>query len=331
MQNVFRGVKQDFLFSSRVIFLFTLLGFGDLVVAHAGTPANTLIQNFATVDFVSSGVPQSTVSNTSSFRVDELIAFTLTSNNPSGVTVQSPQTNAVLSYTLTNEGNGTEDFQASITQSLSDDFDPTSSQIYLDANSNSTYEDGVDVQYTPTVNDPVLAAGGSLTLFIVSSIQAALSGNTSAELNLNVTSKTGAGPAGTPYNGLGEGGVDALMGLQGGTLSVAAEYIVNAATITKSVSVLDPNGGTAPIQNAILTYTLSFNVAGTGNITSVVIGDVIPAGTTYVANSLRLNALPLTDAADADAGVFNGTAVQVSLGTVAAPTTRTVTFQVRIQ
>ena len=37
-----------------------------------------------------------------------------------------------------------------------------------------------------------------------------------------------------------------------------------------------------------------------------------------------------TDAADADSGSFNGTGISVGLGTVAAGTTRTVTFKVKI-
>jgi hypothetical protein len=58
--------------------------------------------------------------------------------------------------------------------------------------------------------------------------------------------------------------------------------------------------------------------------------DPVPAGTTYVAGSMRLNAAGLSDAVDADAGRFTGTGVQVDLGTLVAPATRAVTFRATI-
>jgi hypothetical protein len=71
-------------------------------------------------------------------------------------------------------------------------------------------------------------------------------------------------------------------------------------------------------------------VGGTGSADNGLISDPIPVNTTYVAGSLTLNGSPLTDNADADAGRFTGTAIEVSLGTLAAPTTQTVTLQVLI-
>ncbi len=335
MQNVTRGLKWVSHFFNRGIFLITLVGIGEIVFlphAYSATPANTLIENFATVDFTMNSVSESVVSNTTSFRVDEIISFSLVSNNPSGVLVQSPESNAVLSYTLSNQGNGDESFSISISQSVSDDFDPSTSAIYLDSNGNGIYDDGVDTLYSPTVNDPLVAMNDTLVLFVLSSIQASLNPADESEINLTATSKTGAGPSGTAYNGQGDGGVDALMGLQGGAITALGKFIVGSASasLVKSQSILDPNGDNFPIQNAIITYTLELNVTGSGNLTSVNLSDLIPVGTTYVANSIRLNTLPLTDAADADAGVFNGTSVLVALDTVTAPTTHTVTFQVRI-
>jgi uncharacterized repeat protein (TIGR01451 family) len=135
------------------------------------------------------------------------------------------------------------------------------------------------------------------------------------------------------YSAAGEGGVDAVMGFQSGSLSVENKFVVVTAetTLVKTISVLDEFGGSAAIPNAVITYTLTLNVTGSGTLTNVVVGDVIPAGTTYIANSIRLDSSPLTDAADLDAGVFTGTAIQVSLPTVVAPTTKTVSFEVRIQ
>ncbi|MEI9849934.1 MAG: hypothetical protein WDN24_02545 [Sphingomonas sp.] len=56
-----------------------------------------------------------------------------------------------------------------------------------------------------------------------------------------------------------------------------------------------------------------------------------PPGTDYVPGSIRLDGTALTDAADADAGSFDGAGVRVALGDVAAPATRRIEFQVKIQ
>jgi hypothetical protein len=62
--------------------------------------------------------------------------------------------------------------------------------------------------------------------------------------------------------------------------------------------------------------------------------DNIPANTTYVPGTLRLNATLLSDGADADAGDYAATPaarVRVALGSLtSASTTQTVTFAVVI-
>ena len=67
-----------------------------------------------------------------------------------------------------------------------------------------------------------------------------------------------------------------------------------------------------------------------GSVSNLVIGDAIPANTTYQTGSITLQSGAITDATDADAGEFTGSAVNVRLGTVAGGNTRTVTFRVRI-
>jgi hypothetical protein len=71
-------------------------------------------------------------------------------------------------------------------------------------------------------------------------------------------------------------------------------------------------------------------VSGTGSLANLRVADPVPAGTTYQPGSLTLDGGPLTDADDADSGSFTGTAISVGLGNVAAGTTRTITFQVKI-
>ncbi len=71
-----------------------------------------------------------------------------------------------------------------------------------------------------------------------------------------------------------------------------------------SATVQDPFGGTEPVPGARITYQIVVNATGTGSAANSVIDDAIPAFTTFVPGSLRLNAVALSDAADADAGEF---------------------------
>ena len=111
-------------------------------------------------------------------------------------------------------------------------------------------------------------------------------------------------------------------------------YIVRqvAATFTKSAVVLDQFGGSNPIPGATITYTLTFTATGTGTLTNVKLEDTIPSGTTYQAGTIELDTVGLTDIAADDEGFFSGTKVEVipSSGSVTAPATHVVTFDVKI-
>ena len=298
---------------------------------HA-VPANTLIQNTVTVDYTINGNNYSENSNTVSFYVDEIIAFALTANNPAGVLIQSPFSDAPLSFTLSNQGNGSEKFILSFGQSVTDNFDATNVRIYLDSNNNQIFDNLIDTLYSPGINDPVLASGVFKNIFLVSDITAGINAGDEAKLTLTVNSATGTGAAGTIYPNDGDGGVDAVMGFQGGSLTVENRYVVTSAVanIVKSQVINDPFGGANPIQDAEITYTLALNVTGTGTLSNVVVGDVIPAGTVYKPGSLRLNGAPLTDAIDLDSGVFTGTAINVGFAAIPSPATHLVEFTVRI-
>ena len=52
---------------------------------------------------------------------------------------------------------------------------------------------------------------------------------------------------------------------------------------------LDPFGGSSPVPGAVITYTVTMTLAGSGTITGAQIDDAIPANTTYVADSLTLD------------------------------------------
>jgi uncharacterized repeat protein (TIGR01451 family) len=107
-------------------------------------------------------------------------------------------------------------------------------------------------------------------------------------------------------------------------------------TLVKSASILDPFGGQRPVPGAVVTYSLVATVSGAGAVNNLIITDPIPAGSAYQTESMTVQtasaaAIALTDAADTDAGAFNGSGISVAAGNIPAGETRTVSFKVVIQ
>ena len=84
--------------------------------------------------------------------------------------------------------------------------------------------------------------------------------------------------------------------------------------------------------NDTLVYSIHFRNAGTVTLTGVKIKDEIPENTTYIGESMSLNGVPLTDAADSDRGTFfvsNNTLIW-DVGTLEPGAIEEATFKVRI-
>ena len=167
---------------------------------------------------------------------------------------------------------------------------------------------------------------------MLSTIPAGAGDGQRGRVDLTAVAKTGSGAPGTSFAGLGQGGGDAVVGATGADSEDDGYYRVAKASVSfvKSATVADAFGGTAATPGSTITYSLTATVSGSGSLANLRIGDPVPAGTTYRAGSLTLEGSSLTDAADADSGSFTGTAISVGLGTVAAGTTKTITFQVKI-
>lgn len=310
----------------------SLLAFAPAAQA-AGTVAGTNIQNIASASYDTPDGPVEIQSNTNIVRVDELLNVTVDSTDPGDVVTAPGATSNVQKFRITNTGNGSEGFTLSaITANGGDDFDPALVQIVID-DGDGVYEPGQDIVYTAGVNDPVLAPDESRIIFVITSTPVGAANGNRAEVSLRAIAKTGSGPAGTTFDGAGQGGGDAVVGLTTADARDSGYLVVHSATVnlTKAASIVDPFGGDTAVPGSIITYTLTATVTGTGTLTNLAIADPIPSGTAYEAGTITLQAAGLTDAADADAGNYNGTRVRVVLGDIAAGQTRTVTFKVKIQ
>ena len=300
----------------------------------AGTTAGTTISTTATATYdLPSGGSGSVQSNTVTLKVDELLDVAVAWRDPSDVLGGAGAAAQVLSFTITNGGNGTESYTLGTVASLGgDDFDPTITAIILDTNGNGAYDPGVDTVYVPGVNDPQLAPDQSTTIFLLSTLPLAATDGHRGRAQLTATSKKGIGTPGTSFAGLGQGGGNAVVGATGGKSVADGWYKVQSAAVAfvKTAAVADPFGGTTPVPGAIITYTLAATVGGTGGLANLKVTDTVPTGTTYSAGTITLDGTALTDAADGDAGSFGASGIAVTLGTVASGVTRTITFKVKI-
>ena len=315
---------------------------------HAGgTIPGTAITNQATATYgigATTGLTSS--SNTTTTTVAELLDVNVTWQDATNVTVNPGDTNQVLTFQITNTGNGSDTYSlAGLSTPLGgDDFDPTLVDVYLDSNGNGTYDPGTDTQYILGTNDPSLVADASLIVFVVNDIPLALADGDIGNSQLTVTSTTATG-AGTKVPGGGDSGSDLIVGTSGGEQSFVGTYVVSnvvVSVVKSAVVVSDPLGNTdpnaEPVPGAVISYSIVVTVTGSGTAESVVITDVIPASTTYNDNSLLLNSAPLTDATGDDAGDVSDTdadtrkdLLTVNLGNLtSASPVQTVSFSVTI-
>lgn len=297
-----------------------------------GVTAGTLIRNTATANFDEAGVQRSVNSNTVTLRVDELLDVTLTSLDPGPLPVSNGE--SVLTFELTNQGNGPEAFRLTADTAVAGNgFDTTLRAIAIDRNGNGTYEEGIDEILAGPQTTPVLAASERVTLFVIVTMPSTAADGETSNVALAAAAVTGIGAAGTVYDAAGADGGDAIVGSTGAAATARGAMSRSAASVAlvKSVTLRDPFGGTSAVPGAIATFAIAARVSGSGSIANLVVSDIIPEGTTYVPGTLALDTAALTDAADTDAGSASGAAgIAVSLGDVPAGTTRTVTFDVTI-
>ena len=300
--------------------------------AHAGgVKAGTLIENTASATYDGGAGPVTIPSNTITVKVDELLDVTVTSRD-SGPVSAAPGS-AVLTFELTNTGNGPEAYTLTANPAVAgNDFDTTVNGIAVDTNSNGVYDPGVDQMLTGPATTAAIAADASLTVFVLVTIPGGVADGDQSDVSLLAEAVTGTGAPGTAFAGQGAGGGNAIVGSTGANATATGSLSVGITDVDliKSATVRDPFGGTGIVPGATITYAIRAEVKGSGSVSDLVVTDAAPADTTYVAGSLKLDGATLTDAADADAGRFGTSGISVDLGTVSGGSSRTVTFQVTI-
>lgn len=300
--------------------------------AAAPAPAGSVIESTAEATYSDAGVTRSVTSNTVQVRVDELLGVAAATLDSGPVTVRSGP--AVLSFVVSNTGNGPEAFAVEVVTAVAGNgFDAALDTVAADSNGNGVYDPGIDIALAAPGATASLPAGGTQTLFAILTVPGGLSDGARSNVNLILRSATGTGTPGTVFAGAGEGGADAVAGPGSGMATATGQLLASASTVTlvKWASVDDPFGGSAATPGATITYGIQALVSGSATIDGLVVTDAIPAGTRYLANSLTLENTPLSDVQGDDAGAASAAGIAVDLGSVPGGGSRTVTFAVLIE
>ena len=301
-------------------------GFSSNALA-VGTAASTEVNNTANATFTVDGNTTTVPSNEVTFLVDEILDVDVQDD---GVTTlaQPGDTNVVTQFTVTNTGNGIEDYVLTVDRTgngAADDFDPTTAtpvQIYID-DGDGIFDPATDTPFDPAVDVLTLDANdpnaNDAVVFVLHDIPPGqLSGDT-ALVDLNATSQTqlneGAqgDAAGTVYENAGDTGVDAVVGPSTASDTDTGDILVNDLVITlvKSaekiaglgvLGVIDDgtgvgDPGVVEVPGDTITYTLTFTAIGDGTVDDLFITDAIPFDAAtgdllveYVTGSLTSNA-----------------------------------------
>jgi uncharacterized repeat protein (TIGR01451 family) len=293
--------------------------------------ANSTVVNIATVEIGSDAGPERVASNPASVRLDEVLDVALAGSPAAAAAPLQVGVAGAVPFTLANRGNGFEAF--ALTGTLVD-VDGTIDGIAIDANGDGRYDPAVDRSLgRDEVSTGRLAPGASLALLLLVS-PTRIGAN--ARASVAGRAVTGSGQPGTVFRGRGDGGTDAVVGAT--TAAATLDLPIAAATaddllptLTKSQSVAAPDGSTRPVRGAVITYTLTATFRDAAAVRDAAVSDPIPERTDYVVGSLTLDGVGLSDEADDDAGRFDGSAVRVALGSVSAPATHSIRFQVTIR
>ncbi|MGB7405127.1 MAG: hypothetical protein WA906_05515 [Pacificimonas sp.] len=294
--------------------------------AEAATRAGTEIVNIAKADYVDDkGAQQSTTSNPVSMTVVEIIDVGVTVAVDASVPTAANRNDAVMTFRVTNFGNGLEAFDLQASDRLpADQFDPSARRIVIDSDGNGRFDPLIDQEYIAGAA-PLLDPDESVLVFVFADIPGALADGDRGLVRLTARAVTGHGDVGLIFVAQGTDGVDAVTGLTTAEASDTGAFRIegDASTLVKSQSFDgDATSGT------IVTYSLTARLTESG-IVAPIVTDPIPDGSRFVAGSIALDGRPLTDIGDEDAGRFDGDAIVVALD----PTTtlpQVVTFQTEL-
>ena len=296
----------------------------------AGTPAGTTIENHVEVSYQIGSDPDAVYVEKAahSFTVSELIRSNVSALEPQGTGTSTPGNNAVLSFQLTNTGNGNEPFLLTTVNGLPDQFTPYVTGLWIESNGQPGWQ-SEDTLYLQSSGGVPLAADQSETIYVVSDIPPDLADGAKSDVTLIATSGTnnaGTQMIGASLKGLGDGGIEAVVAQNNARHQDTSHYTVSTVKldVEKSiVSITDPYGTNLSMPGSEVVYKIRLVASGSGTADNLIIEDAVPDSMHYKRHTLTLDGNAVSDSADDDVGRYDSTAkvVYFSPGTIVAPVT----------
>lgn len=342
-----------------IVFCTFFLSLATLAFA-VGTPANTSINNLATVTYLGGAPIESSPLGNSSAGIGQGLPTIFKVDNKINLSVQpaslvsnvfSGQSAAITAWQVTNLGNATQDFHlvldnlasGGLVLAGSDSFDATSCTVRVESGANAGYQASED---TLSYLDE-LAPDAQKTVYAVCNIPNGL--NTGDQANVRLTATTTAG--GTPgiesapllresttndpnrvdivfadaaskasANGTDPGQV----ARDAQSTAINAYKVVTSATVTLLKTLISPNNPALLTPGAMVRYRLTVNVAGASGVAkNLIIADPMPAQVRYVAGSATVSYSPNNVS-------FASNTLSVNLGDVPAPNVIAIEFNATI-
>jgi len=272
------------------------------VTVNAGVPVSTAITNQASATYTTGSYTTSVQSNGDTVLVANLAGIDLstTATNKTG----NPSDQIAYAFTATNNGNA--DDKINITTASTAGWTWV---IWRDVDGNGI--PGTDGDYVltdtnadGTVDTGTLAQYGSVALIAVATIPAGTSNGATDVLTVSGASVNDP----TKTDSLSWTTTVKAPVLHMTKASVAVQAPGGGATCTPTDG---SNGSPCTIvPGSVITYQVTTTNSGNGNATAVVITDIIPLHTTYVAGSIRTGTttgslISRTDATDGDGGRYD--------------------------
>tara|TARA_R110002049_G_scaffold252264_2_gene427298 strand:+ start:31171 stop:32280 length:1110 start_codon:yes stop_codon:yes gene_type:complete len=325
---------------------------------------NYSVGGTAQIPVTSDDPNQGGANDATSFIVDTKVDVTVTWQDGANVQVAPGQDGAtplpnppsVLEFLVTNEGNADfQDFALSSANVGGDDFDPSAVQIYVD-DGDGVYNSALDTAtFIDELSSDSTGGANEITVFVVGSIPSSQTNGQTSNIALIATAHEASGSTGslgaltvadTLDNDIAFGaganqivfadaaGTAATDLVTDGEHSATGTYVIAATSVAvrKSSTVTDDGLGNTSatakaIPGATVTYSIEIENSGATGATAITLTDPIDVSNlSYNNPSVSFDA----GCGGATSESFSSPNLTVNVGSIAAGTTCTVTFDVTI-
>lgn len=250
-------------------------------------------------------------SNTTENRVDEIldvvVVVVVVAEQAEPVTIDSPMTGAILSFLITNIGNGDEDYGLRLQSNINEGgFDPASTSLYLEQNGVPELQVGAGGDL-PCIEGSTLpvTANAQRSIYVVAEIPAGITSNALSQLRLRAVSATlfaqtglhdpglpGFPLPGTAFPLLGDTGSTAVVGLSHNpaepVFTTLSGFRIDAPVVCidrSAIAVRALDGSDAVRPGSTVDYQLQVVLPGSGAVERATLTDLLPPELAFIAGS----------------------------------------------